>query len=1338
MLIEMQRGDFIDRRFEIEAQAGAGGMGMVYRARDRTTGQLVAIKLLHNTGASHTARFMREIHALSSVAHAHVVQYVTHGVTDAGEPYLVMEWLEGESLDDRLAHEQLGVAEAIELARHVAEALGAAHARGIVHRDIKPSNLFLVHGDVARVKVLDFGIAQLADDALTLTLTNQVIGTAGYMAPEQARGEQARVDARSDVFSLGCVLFECLTGRPAFEGAHLIALLAKLLLDEPPRVRALVPDAPAAVDALVTRMLDKDPNVRPADGLAVARALAALDGCADAAGAEEPAATVSISRAERRLVSVVAAAVPGHVPPAVATTVVLRESASDLPLMMRRVAARLGAHVEELAGGGIVALLVGAQDPTAQTALAARFALQVARAAPDVPLALATGRSESAGGVPVGEVIDRIASLLEIGARAAPAERPAVLIDEVTRALLGARFDVVPAQAHFLLQGEAESEAVTRILLGKPSRFLGRERELRHLVELVEEGFAEAQPVALLVTAAAGMGKSRLAHEMMQVLEARHGDMLLAVGRGDSIGAGSAYVMLAGALRQILGIATSEPLEVQQRKLAAAVREYMDRDMDSDRAAQDAQLVTELLGEITGVRFPDDDSPRLRAARHNAQAMAAHIQTACIDFLRRLTAVRPVLLVLEDLQWGDAPSVQLVDAALRELADRPFAVLALARPEVDEVFPGLWSGRPLQVMRLGALPRRAAAMLVEAALGPQVSAGQVAVAVERAGGNAFYLEELVRALAERHGDALPETVLGMVEARLGGLDTEARRLLRAGSIFGQRFCLSGAMALLGEGAGTIGTWREHLADLHRREILTPVRPSELRYAEEDEYAFRHALIREAAYAMLTERDRVAGHRQAGAWLLSAGEQDALVLAEHFDQGGEDTLAASFYHRAALQALRGHDLAAVRAHVQRGLELMPDAQTRGGLHAIHAAACFWSADHAASYESARRALDLAAPGSQAHWLALSMAIFSAGYTGQHEAFARLVASLLDAEPGPDTGTNMNVELDRFMLDAFWGTFAALITSGLVAEAEVCLRRLERIVIPRREREPFAAACLETAYTYWHRYVERAPWVALGHGRTTLALYEQAGELGSRDLQQALIVACELVELGALAEAEEIVARWVRAGDSPSFAGMWTRYARAVVYARVDRLDEALAVATATEAQARARGDHVLAVRLRYVMIHCLLQRGDADEAEQMLLALGEPQALRIVDRPEFFAMQARIRLQQGRHREAVRLAGEALAADDTARIGVYAIRDACRLVRAEALHAMGEVAAAAQAIRAAHDDLLDRAARIEDPSYRLRFLRDVPLHARVVDLARGWLGHEPARASAAWSELESET
>jgi hypothetical protein len=349
----------------------------------------------------------------------------------------------------------------------------------------------------------------------------------------------------------------------------------------------------------------------------------------------------------------------------------------------------------------------------------------------------------------------------------------------------------------------------------------------------------------------------------------------------------------------------------------------------------------------------------------------------------------------------------------------------------------------------------------------------------------------------------------------------------------------------------------------------------------------------------------------------------------------------------------------------------------------------------------------------------MAIVSAGYTGQREAFAHLVASLLDAEPGPEV--DPSVELDRFMLDAFWSTFAALITSGLASEAERCLRRLERIVLPRRE--PFAAACLETAYTYWHRYVERAPWAALGHARATLALYERAGEPGSRGLQQALIVACELTELGAFAEAEEIVAQWPCAGESEGFAGRWSAYARAMVYACTDRLDEALAEATATEEQARAQGDHVLAVRLRYIMIHCSLQRGDIDEAEQMLRALGEPRALRIVDRPELFAMQARIRLAQGRHRDAACLAGKALVADDAAGVGVYALRDTCRLVHAEALHAMGQVAAATRAIRTAHEDLLARAVKIEEPAYRRHFLHDVPLHARVLELARDWPGRE---------------
>src|SRR5882672_7422558 len=160
-----------------------------------------------------------------------------YGVTPAGAPYLVMEWLDGEDLRRRLQRELPSIGESVALAARVAEALGAAHARGIVHRDLKPSNLFLLDRRIDQIKVLDFGIAR--QEGLTqLTRTGTLIGTPGYMAPEQARSHEA-VDARADVFALGCVLFECLTGSRPFEGDTAIAILGKLLFEEAPRVSAL-------------------------------------------------------------------------------------------------------------------------------------------------------------------------------------------------------------------------------------------------------------------------------------------------------------------------------------------------------------------------------------------------------------------------------------------------------------------------------------------------------------------------------------------------------------------------------------------------------------------------------------------------------------------------------------------------------------------------------------------------------------------------------------------------------------------------------------------------------------------------------------------------------------------------------------------------------------------------------------------------------------------------------------------------------------------------------------------------------------------------------------------
>jgi serine/threonine protein kinase len=257
-------------RFEIDTEAGSGGVGVVYRATDLRTGGVVALKLLRGA-ADQSGRFLREAEVLASLSHPAIVRYVAHGRTDEGSPWLAMEWLEGVTLAEHMKDVGLTASETLQLAARVADGLGALHERGFVHRDVKPTNLFLVDGDVGRAKILDFGIVRWTQGE-SFTVAGSVLGTPAFMAPEQARGG-ADIDARADVFALGSVLYECLTGKRAFHGADSLAVLTKIILDDAPRVRTLRPDLGGEVDDLVARLMAKQPVNRPRDGRAVAEAL---------------------------------------------------------------------------------------------------------------------------------------------------------------------------------------------------------------------------------------------------------------------------------------------------------------------------------------------------------------------------------------------------------------------------------------------------------------------------------------------------------------------------------------------------------------------------------------------------------------------------------------------------------------------------------------------------------------------------------------------------------------------------------------------------------------------------------------------------------------------------------------------------------------------------------------------------------------------------------------------------------------------------------------------------------------------------------------------------------
>ncbi|AKT38440.1 protein kinase domain-containing protein [Chondromyces crocatus] len=268
--------EVIAGRFELERRAASGASGDIHVALDRVTGRHVALKLLREGPERDEARFEREARILSALNHPGVVAYVAHGTDEAGNTFLATEWLEGESLAKRLGREPpLTLAESLALGLRVAATLGVAHAHGIIHRDLKPTNLFLPGGDVEQIKLLDFGVSRPTLDGNQLTTPGDMIGTPGYMAPEQARGKTS-IDARADVFSLGCVIFRCVTGREAFLGDDVVTKLLAVVSQEVPPARSIDPTLPQALSDLLDRMLSKDPEGRPRDASKVAEELARI------------------------------------------------------------------------------------------------------------------------------------------------------------------------------------------------------------------------------------------------------------------------------------------------------------------------------------------------------------------------------------------------------------------------------------------------------------------------------------------------------------------------------------------------------------------------------------------------------------------------------------------------------------------------------------------------------------------------------------------------------------------------------------------------------------------------------------------------------------------------------------------------------------------------------------------------------------------------------------------------------------------------------------------------------------------------------------------------------
>jgi hypothetical protein len=1321
-------------------------MGTVYAARDRHSGARVALKVLHALDAADLERFAREAELLASLSHPGIVAYVAHGSTPAGVPWLAMEWLDGEDLAARLARGTLSVGDAVACIASAAEALAAAHRRGIVHRDVKASNLFLVEGDVTRVKVVDFGIARLARGARGPTRTGIVVGTPHSMSPEQARGDRA-VDARTDVWALGCVLFEALTGQPPFDSGSAVGVLAKILLDEPPAARELRPEVPETLSALIDRTLLKDADARPADGAALARALTALD--TEPAGTTRPtgAERGALGTDEQRLLCVVLAGglegalaedestaatlhadlaqlsgalsdgeatLPGSSPTSAGASL----DPASLGAALRETVAAYGGRVELLGRGALVATMGGTGTPVDHAMRAARCALAMHALAPTLPLAIVAGRGVRGARVPVGEVVERGVSGLAAGTRGAADAK--VRTDALVSGLLGGRFELGADESGAFVRREQDAPDTRRTLLGRAVPFVGRERELATLEATYDECALDAVARVVLITAPPGAGKSRLVSEFVARLATRAPAPIVLRGRGDAMTMGAPFAPLARAVRRAAEIADGEPLAVRREKLRARVA----RALGSARSAREIMETAALLGELGRVPFPDEDaSESLRAARRDPVLMADAMRGALLTIFAAELARQPLVLVLDDLQWGDLPTVRALDDALRVLEHTPLLVVAAARPEVDGLFPALWAERELVRLPLGKLTRRAAEKLAREALGEAATDATVRRIVERADGNAFFLEELLRAqgaaaeAGEAAGEAperesllppiaLPDSVLGMVQARLDALGDDARRALRAASVFGDVFWRGGVARLLGVRPDA-PQLAESLDALAARELVAR-RPSSA-LPDEEELGFRGALVREAAYASLTDGDRRLGHRLAGEYLearfLEAGAApDGSALVTHFEQGELPERAAPWLTRAAEEALEGDDLARAIALVRSGLVAASDGALRGALLQVSAEAHRWRGDYAAARTLGEEAAALLRPGSARWFAATGGALVACLQTGDHESVERLAGEASAATADDDARGAQLVCLSRAALQ-FLGLRRLDVAAQLAARVDALAAECGA-----QEPRPRAFVALVRAS---RALFDGDLGAFLDDTERAIADFDRAGDLRNA-CNQRVRLAFNAAESGdaetaeatlrvALATAERLGLRLVAAYALQNLGHVLTL---------LGRHDEARAALEA--AIARDAGNAGVEGGARIYLAELALAVGDASlatrEAEHAAALLGAGTPLEAIAR----SVLARARLAAGDVRAAYTLAWDAR---EVARATAMEEGEMLVLLAfAETAHAAGDEVAAREAVREGLRHLEKKAARFADPERRARLIERVPEHVRLRTLA----------------------
>ncbi|MDB4940574.1 MAG: Protein kinase [Labilithrix sp.] len=981
-------GTRIRGKWRVDKLLGVGGMGAVYAATHRNGSRVALKVLHPQLSmmSDIRARFAREGYVANAVNHPGVVRVLDDDETEDGAAFLVMELLEGETADARARRlgGRLSIDDALLVADALCDVLAAAHASGIVHRDIKPENVFFAKDGA--VKVLDFGIARLR--AITLgeevddegggppphlrTRTGVTIGTPAFMPPEQALGRTDEVDALSDVWAVGATLFALLAGRIVHDAKTHMEVVIAAATAQAKSLGSFAPDLPKAVVELVDRALafkkeDRWPSARamqvavqkarpPVRRTSVGALASAHPSSAGTPppyastglglGSQAPASAASSGRwaEERKLATTVFAELVGFSdlandlePDAV------RELANAFFEPLSREVEAEGGTVIKYVGDGIMAAFGVPTAHEDDAARAVRAALvmtaRVRELAQKRNVDVALRAGINTGLVMVGTVgigsrasADVMGATVNVASRIESAAQPGeVLVGVATERLVHDRF-VLEAVAPVAVKGVADPVAIFRVVREREddssgsvrlrsasgTPFFARQRELELLVGLFDTVRSTGSLRIAEITGEVGLGKGHLLRQLRIALAARepqptvlHATRVVGVAPLGFVGK---------MLRARFNVRVDDsPEAVRARVVEAVAKSWEAGELEDGREA--GRLLADLVA-------PTPVAPLLET---EISTDATRTVSAFSDWVRRLAratgeggAPRPVVMIIEQVQWSDQASLDLLQYLVRALRRERVLVVISARPETSEHVPSWMTGSDIRTkLELHPFPEDVMDRFLDD-LFRQVPSFPREVKREimrRAEGNPDLCKELVRLLVDRGALAvdeqhvpvkwdknrsakldLPDTVRGVLQARLDGLLPVHKEILKLASVIGRTFWVGALRDLLPADLAD-DELAASLDSLRARELIKPSGASTV--SGERELTFATQALCDAAYELVPRAQSVAAHRKVADWLLGRGELwegGHANLAAHLEAAGEKPRARRLYLNAARHAV----------------------------------------------------------------------------------------------------------------------------------------------------------------------------------------------------------------------------------------------------------------------------------------------------------------------------------------------------------------------------------------------------------------------------------------------------